>query len=103
MRDIPFVQVKDRQEARDIFSDHLVMLCWVRNINNTVYMRYRGELHEIDRGSCAYSSVSGQRWCIAGVWFTEDSIYWMLDNAIAYPFSSDDFMLYQLTWSLSCE
>ena len=97
--EIPVIWVGNWQEARDVYPDLPVVLVRVHGTGN--YMRYHGEFHEIDSG--AYSSVSGQRWCIAGVWFTEDSIYWMLDNAIAYPFSSDDFMLYQLTWSLSCE
>ena len=67
-----------------------------------LHMRYRGELHEIDRGSLYFGGGPTQ-WRIAGVWFNSDSIAWMIDNAIAYPFTREDLVLYTMTWGLGRE
>ena len=100
MRDIPYVWVNDHQEARNVHPDQPVILVRIYN-SFKFYMRYQGKFYMIDRGPHVYVSDGRTRcrWCIAGVWFTDDSAAWMINNAIALPFTREDFVLYYITWS----
>ena len=97
MSDIPVIWVNYWQPARDVHPDQPVGL-FVFLSTDGIYMRYRGEFYKIDVGSCTNSRSQRQRWCIAGVWFTSDSVAWMLANSIAYPFTNEGHLLYLLTW-----
>ena len=95
MSKVPFIRVKDWQQAQEIHPDRPVVLVRVYTLG--VYLRYHREFYHVDTGPYGVSGGAWQ-WRIAGVWFNPDSMSWMLDNSIACPFSSDDLMLYQLTW-----
>ena len=94
MSEIPYVEVNTWQDGREVRPDQPVMLVWVNNTLRHCYMRYHGEFHRIDN----YSFRPTYRWRISGVRFNYASITWMHDNAIAYPFTREDRVLYLLTW-----
>ena len=99
MSDIPYILVKDWQEARDVYPDQPWVLVWFYGAKDP-YMRYHGEFYPIDIHSYPLGS---RRWHIAGVWFNDDSITWMIHNGINYPFTAEDLVLYLLTWGLGRE
>ena len=99
MSDIPVAVSKTWQEARGVYPDCPVIIVWI--LHEGYYMRYLGEFYLIDNNS--YFGVGYQQWRIAGIGFSYASIAWMIDNSIAFPFTSEDLVLYLLTWGDSHE
>ena len=100
MRNIPIIWVNTWQEAHSAYPDEPVILVLVRDTNNTIYMRYHGEFHRVDEDS--YHIDPQSRWCVAGVGFSYNSVQWMINNSMAFPFTAEDLVLYYMTWGDVC-